>query len=248
MSIEAVAWALRVPVGGSRKVVLIGLANHAHPDGTDAYPSLDTLATYAHCERSTARRAVNSLEAAGWIVAAGTGPHGTRRFRLRLDRREHEPPPREGGGKTPPVDGTPMAPATGGGSTGARRGVAPTPPEPSIEPSMEERTARANARTGPNGAPALSSSEGTAIAAWSRVAADAVATIRAAGQDPGRWATHLASVTPLSLGPDGLRLDVAPHARHEVTRHLGILLGDSARRVGLAGVAFAPPPSGKRPR
>jgi hypothetical protein len=44
MSVEAMAWALRVPIGGSAKVVLLGLANHADPDGGQAWPCVDTLA------------------------------------------------------------------------------------------------------------------------------------------------------------------------------------------------------------
>lgn len=92
MSIEAVGWALRVPVGGNAKVVLLGLANHAHPDGSEAYPALDTLSVYAHCDRSTARRNVRKLEADGWILPDGAGPAGQNKYRLRLDI----PVPRDG--------------------------------------------------------------------------------------------------------------------------------------------------------
>lgn len=116
MSIEAMAWALTVPVGGNEKVMLLGLANHAHADGTEAYPSLDTLATYGSCDRSTARRNVRKLCAGGWIVEDGKGPKGTDRYRLQM-----------GGGDLPPV-------AERNGGTAASEGVAPVPPEPSIEP------------------------------------------------------------------------------------------------------------------
>ena len=85
MSVEAVTWALSVPVGGSAKVVLIGLANHAHPDGREAYPSLDTLAGYAHCDRATARRKVRQLQGLGWIEEDGYGPRGTIKWYLRVD-------------------------------------------------------------------------------------------------------------------------------------------------------------------
>lgn len=90
MSIEAMTWALSVPVGGSEKVVLIGLANHAHPDGTNAYPSIQRLAEYAHCDRRTAQRNLRKLVDAGWIVQAGFGPSRKVRYRLRLERRDHE--------------------------------------------------------------------------------------------------------------------------------------------------------------
>ena len=116
MSVEAITWALRVPVGGNAKVVLLGLANHAHPDGSESYPALNTLAEYAACDRSTARRNLRLLLDSGWIVEDGKGPKGQTKFRLLL----------EGGWQN----------ATGGAS--ASGGVAPMPPEPSLEPSIEE--------------------------------------------------------------------------------------------------------------
>jgi hypothetical protein len=129
MSVEAFSWALTVPVGGNAKVVLLGLANHAHPDGTESYPALDTLARYAHCDRSTARRNVRKLVADGWAIEDGTGPRGQTKYRLPLNRK-----PESGGAKSPPSQN-----ATG--SAGASQGVAPTPPEPSIEPSNRQKRA-----------------------------------------------------------------------------------------------------------
>lgn len=127
MSIEAMSWALGVPIGGNAKVVLLGLANHAHADGTEAYPSKHTLATYAACDPSTAVRNVRKLQADGWIQADGSGPRGEAKYRLAMG----EPFPVEGGdGDSPPV-----APAHGGDGVDAAEGVAPVPPEPSLEPS-----------------------------------------------------------------------------------------------------------------
>ncbi len=131
MSVEAFSWALTVPVGGNQKVILLGLANHAHPDGTESYPALDTLADYAHCDRSTARRNVRKLVADGWAIEDGLGPKGQVKYRLPLDRSE----PRNGGGKMPRGE-------TQGGGTSASQGVAPMPPEPSIEPSLRKESAR----------------------------------------------------------------------------------------------------------
>jgi hypothetical protein len=91
MSVEAFTWALSVPVGGNAKVVLLGLANHAHPDGSESYPALDTLAGYAHCDRSTARRNVRKLAADGWIVEDGTGPKGQAKYRLAMGVAERHP-------------------------------------------------------------------------------------------------------------------------------------------------------------
>lgn len=88
MSVEAISWALSVPLGGNLKVVLIGIANHAHEDGTNAYPSVRTLARYACCERSTVQRCLRRLEELEWIVPDGTGANGTNRYRLPLWRIE----------------------------------------------------------------------------------------------------------------------------------------------------------------
>ena len=76
MSVEAISWALNLaPVpsdsrgnpDGSCAAVLVGLANHAAPDGTGAFPSVKTLMRYTRkCER-TVRTALDRLEAAGII-------------------------------------------------------------------------------------------------------------------------------------------------------------------------------------
>lgn len=71
MSIEALNWALNAPVGGTAKVILIGLANHAGANFTDARPSVPTLATYAHCSRRTVQRYLRVLEEDGWIERDG---------------------------------------------------------------------------------------------------------------------------------------------------------------------------------
>lgn len=140
MSVEAFTWALSVPVGGNAKVVLLGLANHAHPDGSESYPVLDTLARYAHCDRSTARRNVRKLAADGWIVEDGTGPKGQTKYRLAMGVAERHP----------------VAESAARGGTGDAGGVAPAPPEPSIEPSKEpssKERARAQAQQLPDDFP-----------------------------------------------------------------------------------------------
>jgi len=70
------SWALNLaPVprdrGGRRnsacKAVLIGLANHANPDGTAAFPSVKTLVRYSDLSERTVRTALDRLEADGII-------------------------------------------------------------------------------------------------------------------------------------------------------------------------------------
>lgn len=139
MSVEAFSWALSVPIGGNAKVILLGLANHAHPDGTEAYPALDTLAKYAHCDRSTARRNVRKLITEGWIFEDGHGPRGQIKYRLPVtDPRGTRMPP-------PPLKRE-VAPGQPGGGTSALEGVAPMQPEPSIEPFDVEPVIEARER------------------------------------------------------------------------------------------------------
>lgn len=77
MSIEAINWALkhaRIPEdrrdSSSLAVVLIGLANHADPEGRNAFPSLATLASYTRLTERSVRYALRNLEQLGLIQSA----------------------------------------------------------------------------------------------------------------------------------------------------------------------------------
>lgn len=75
MSIEATEWALCTAPKHSTdsvRLVLLGLAKHAWKDGSNAYPSQGTLASYlaggdTPANRRKVKRAVKELEAGGWI-------------------------------------------------------------------------------------------------------------------------------------------------------------------------------------
>lgn len=75
MSVEAISWALNLaPVPSDRngpssgcKFVLVGLANHAGPDGTGAFPSVRTLMRYTGLSERTVRACLGRLEASGII-------------------------------------------------------------------------------------------------------------------------------------------------------------------------------------
>jgi len=71
VSVEAISWALNLaPVprdGGGKpnpacKAVLIGLANHAGPDGKDTFPSEHTLVRYTCLSKRTVQTALDRLE------------------------------------------------------------------------------------------------------------------------------------------------------------------------------------------
>jgi hypothetical protein len=77
VSVEAISWALNLaPVPADRggppstacKFVLVGLANHAGPDGTGAFPSVATLVRYTGLSERTVRTCLDRLEAEGIIA------------------------------------------------------------------------------------------------------------------------------------------------------------------------------------
>ncbi|CAM3960973.1 helix-turn-helix domain-containing protein [Kibdelosporangium persicum] len=79
MSIEAINWALNhAPIPTDRKdastlaITLLALANHAGPDGRDAYPSVDRMMRYTRLSRRTVQRSLRSLEELGLIRPGNT--------------------------------------------------------------------------------------------------------------------------------------------------------------------------------
>lgn len=77
MSIEAINWALRQapsvpaepgkPAPASCRAVLIGLANHADPEGRNAFPSAATLVEYTDLAERTVRACLDRLHETGLI-------------------------------------------------------------------------------------------------------------------------------------------------------------------------------------
>jgi hypothetical protein len=76
VSVEAISWALNLaPVPADRggqpssacKLVLVGLANHAGPDGTGAFAPVATLVRYTGLSERTVRACLDRLEAEGII-------------------------------------------------------------------------------------------------------------------------------------------------------------------------------------
>jgi hypothetical protein len=77
VSVEPISWALNLaPVPADRggqpsspcKFVPVGLANHAGPDGTSAFPSVATLVRYTGLSERTVRTCLDRLEDAGIIL------------------------------------------------------------------------------------------------------------------------------------------------------------------------------------
>ncbi len=95
MSVEAITWALNLaPVPWDKgkpnsacAFVLVGLANHADPDGTGAFPSVRTLARYTRLSERTVRTALDRLEEED--VIRPTDPELIAARIKRADRRPH---------------------------------------------------------------------------------------------------------------------------------------------------------------
>lgn len=67
LSIEAMSWALDQPIGGTSKIVLIGIASHADKYGRNAWPSVPTLSTYANVDARSVQRALTDLINRGYL-------------------------------------------------------------------------------------------------------------------------------------------------------------------------------------
>lgn len=117
---------------GNAFVVLLKIADNCDDHGRNAWPSIDTLACYCRCSRSTVKRCIAELVALGELEvtakAGGRNP-GTRYspnlYRVLLDERGQSEPSGAGGGSNS---------ASRGFKSGDSAGSAVSP-EPSIDPS-----------------------------------------------------------------------------------------------------------------
>lgn len=146
MSIEAINWALNhAPIPTDRKdaaalaITLIALANHAGPDGAEAFPSVDRMIGYTRLSRRTVQRALRSLEELGLIRKGNTRVRDAR-----IERADQRPQVYDlvlsarlsTASKAGRQDGAPLT-STGrqqganGASAATKRGVSMTP-EPSF--------------------------------------------------------------------------------------------------------------------
>lgn len=176
MSIEAMLWALNlapIPMddgGRSPKpssacaFVLLGLANHAQPDGSDAFPSVRTLCRYTRLSERTVRTCLDRLEGASVIrpndpalvaVKIKRGDRRPKGWNLAMDAMREDLSEEDllaiadanpflrpwiaqhlaRGATAAPRDDERGATGAERGATDAERGAA-TAPEPSLDPSL----------------------------------------------------------------------------------------------------------------
>lgn len=86
MSVQATTWVIaHSQQKGASLLVLLMIANHAHADGTGAYPSVATLATECRMSERQVRRIIEALETAGELaVDRDAGPRGVNVYSLPL--------------------------------------------------------------------------------------------------------------------------------------------------------------------
>jgi hypothetical protein len=102
-----------------RRLVLLCLADRANDDGTDAWPSVETLARDARMSRRQVQRSLRDLETSGAITQSGTSRKGTHIYSVNM---------------TPPRGDIHDA----AGATFAPEGGDILPPEPSlVQPPIE---------------------------------------------------------------------------------------------------------------
>lgn len=87
MAVEAISWALNHAQceSSTQKLVLIALANHASPDGTGAFPSVERICRYTCLSERTVRATLASLVHSGLIVECD--PRIVQAYIPRADRR-----------------------------------------------------------------------------------------------------------------------------------------------------------------
>ena len=129
MSVHVLSWVLRYSEErlGNRLVLLV-LADHAHEDGTEARPSVATIAREARLSERQVQYALRHLQATGAIEDEGEGPKGVRVYRVTM---------LPGGAESAPV-----------ASDTAPEGVKSIAPEPSLEPPTSTSVANAPSADG----------------------------------------------------------------------------------------------------
>lgn len=73
MSVRAITWAWEQQIPPNGKILLVALADHAHDDGRNSYPSVATLCHKTGLSRSTVQRLLTSLVNEGVICVQRAG-------------------------------------------------------------------------------------------------------------------------------------------------------------------------------
>ena len=98
MSIRVMTWVWdSSPVGGNDRLVLLAIADNAADDGSNAWPSLHTLARKTLLDVRSVRRIVRRLEEGGHLRGAGAaGPGGVNRYTVVMPQHRTVQPAADG--------------------------------------------------------------------------------------------------------------------------------------------------------
>lgn len=114
MSIHVTSWVLRnSPERLGSRLVLIVLSDFAHDDGSEAWPSVSTIAAQARLSVNQARACLRRLEASGAIVRTGKSRSGTFVYRVVMADPPVSVAPETPG--SPPTDSVGSPPTVSGG-------------------------------------------------------------------------------------------------------------------------------------
>lgn len=108
MSIRVMTWVWdSSTASGNDRLVLLAIADNAADDGSNAWPSLHTLARKTLLDVRTVRRILRRLEAGGHLfVGVAAGPNGANRYTVCMHQRGPDASRTPGdGGVENPVDG-----------------------------------------------------------------------------------------------------------------------------------------------
>lgn len=103
MSIKVMTWVWEFSLtGGTERLTLLAIADNAADDGSNAWPSLATLARKTRLDERSVRRILRRLEEGGHIkVELNAGPSGTNRYTVLMHRGEDSLPPGQNDPRTP---------------------------------------------------------------------------------------------------------------------------------------------------
>lgn len=172
MSIACLSWVMKNSEAqlGARLVLFV-LAEHAYDDGTDAYPSVDTLSRKTRLSRRSVQAALRKLEADSMIANQGKGPAGTTRWAVLMD-------PEDGGADSSPPQNPRGEDDDGGGRSPRPPGGEAASPEPSFNHPEPSKTTPPPARVRWEGATEAMQSDGEVFLGRKRKVAGRVVTER----------------------------------------------------------------------
>jgi hypothetical protein len=124
---------------GPARMALIILAESANADGTNAYPSIDTIAHRMRRSERAAQYALRRLEADGEIAATGKSRRGTVVYMILCARGVQVSAPPKSSARAPDANLHPgdASSCTTPGAGSSTRGVQAAAPEPPFTPPSE---------------------------------------------------------------------------------------------------------------